>query len=103
MSIAIEFINLIVPKMILDEKYVGGVDKFKRDSPNKSFKEDDSLVRVGFMNYNDLYIFLDFVTSNGLEYIEKSTTDFVIISVLSGASWEVDWIDYDESSCWYVK
>jgi len=55
------------------------------------------------MNYNDLYNFLDFVTSNGLEYIEKSTTDFVIISVLSGASWEVDWIDYDESSCWYVK
>ena len=102
MSVEIEFINLIVPKIILEEKYIGGVDKFKIDCPNKSLKEDESLVRVGFTNYNDLYNFLDFVTTNGLEYIENSTTDFVIISVLSGASWEVNWIDYDESSCWFI-
>lgn len=103
MSIEIEFINLIIPKEILEEKYEGGIGKFKTDCPNKSFREDESLVRVGFMNNNDLYTFLDLVTSNGLKFKEGSTTDFVIISVLSGASWEVDWIDYDVSLCWYVK
>ncbi len=102
MSIEIEFINLIIPKEILEIKYVGGIDKFKNDCPNKSFREDESLVRVGFMNNNDLYNFLDVVTSNGLEYKEETTIDFVIINTLSGVSWEVDWVEHDYCSCWKV-
>lgn len=102
MSIEIEFINLIIPKEILEEKYGGGIEKFKTDCPNKSFREDESLVRVGFMNNNDLYNFLDVVTSNGLEYKEEFTTDFVIINTLSGVSWDVDWVEHNFSSCWKV-
>jgi hypothetical protein len=102
MSIEIEFINLIIPKEILEEKYEGGIGKFKTDCPNKSFREDESLVRVGFMNNNDLYTFLDLVTSNGLEYKEGSTTDFVIINTLSGVSWDVDWVEHNFCSCWFV-
>jgi hypothetical protein len=102
-SIDIEFINLIIPKEILEEKYDGGVNKFKTDCPNKSFREDDSLVRVGFMNNNDLYNFLDLVTTNGLEYKDESTTDFVIINTLSGLSWEVNWVEHNFCSCWKKK
>lgn len=103
MSIEIEFINLIIPKVILEKKYVGGIGKFKIDCPNKSFREDEYLVRVGFMNYNDLYDFLDVVvTCSGLVYNEVATTDFVIINVLSGLSWDVDWIEHDYSSCWHL-
>lgn len=103
MSIEIEFINLIIPKEIIIEKYVGGLNKFKSDCPNKSLREDESLIRVGFMNNNDLYKFLDLVTSYGLEYKEGFTTDFVIINVLSGLSWEVDWVEHDFRSCWFKE
>ena len=102
MSIKIEFINLIIPKLVIQKKYSGGLSRLKNECPNNSFREDDDLVRIGFMNYNDLYNFLDKLISDGLIYDEKRTVDFVIINSYSGLSWEVDWLDHDFESCWFI-
>lgn len=49
MPISIEFINLIIRKSTLESKYQGGLEQFIKDVPNKSFREDDELVRYGWM------------------------------------------------------
>jgi hypothetical protein len=102
MSISIEFINLIIRKSTLESKYNGGLEQFIKDVPNKSFREDDELVRYGCMNGNALERFIDLILVRGLEFKDKETVDFVVINSLSGASWNVDWLEYDLESCWKI-
>ena len=103
MPISIEFINLIIRKSTLESKYQGGLEQFIKDVSNKSFREDDELVRYGCMNGNALERFIDLILERGLEYKDKETVDFVVINTLSGATWDVDWLEYDLESCWKVS
>jgi hypothetical protein len=103
MPIPIEFKNLIIRKSTLDEKYQGGLEQFIEDVPNKSFREDNELVRYGCMNGNALERFIDLILERGLEYKDKETIDFVVINSLSGVSWEVDWLENDLESCWIIS
>jgi hypothetical protein len=100
MSVSIEFINLIIKKTTLADKYQGGLDQFIKDVPNKSYREDEELVRYGSMNAYDLENFIDLIIDRGLEYNDKETNDFVVINSFSGASWDVDWLQYDLEYCW---
>jgi hypothetical protein len=102
MSIPIEFINLIIRKSTLESKYQGGIEQFIKDVPNQSFREDEELVRIGFMNGNDLEKFIDLTLERGLEYKEKLTDDFVIINTFSGSSWDVSWLEHDYVECWAI-
>jgi len=52
------------------------------------------------MNGNALERFMDLILERGLEYKDKETVDFVVINTLSGASWDVNWLEYDLESCW---
>lgn len=54
------------------------------------------------MNWNDLEYFTDIIVSKGLTYLEQGTADFVVISSLKGALWNVDWIEFDANTC-YAK
>ncbi len=103
MAICIEFINLIIRKLTIEEKYPGGLEQFIKDVPNKSFREDDELVRYGCMNTYDLENFIDLIIERGLEYKGKETIDFVVINCFSGLSWDVDWLEYDLESCWIMS
>ncbi len=103
MAIELEFINLVVRKSTLEAKYVGGLEQFKLDLPNRSLREDEDLVRFGCMNWNDLEHFIDIIVDKGLEYKDQETTDYVVISSLKGALWKVDWIGFDQSSCFAIS
>lgn len=98
MPIPIEFINLVIRKSTFKSKYQGGLEQFIKDVPNKSFREDDELVRYGCMNGNALERFIDLILERLLEYKGKETVDFVVINSLSGGSWDVDWLEYDLDS-----
>ena len=102
MAIELEFINLVVRKSTLKEKYQGGIEQFRKDLPNRSLREDEDLVRSGCMNWNDLGHFERIINSKGLAYKEQETTDYVIISSLQGALWTVDWIGFENSACYAI-
>ena len=103
MAIPIEFINLIIRKSTLETKYSGGLERFIKDIPNQSFREDEELVRFGCMNNSDLESFIDLTIERGLEYKEKDTDDFVVINTYSGLSWEVSWLEHDYVKCWSIN
>ena len=102
MAIELEFINLVVRKSTLEAKYTGGLAQFKTDLPNKSMREDEELIRFGCMNWNDMEHFTDIIVAKGLEYKNQETTDFVVISSLQGALWQVDWIGFEKSTCFAI-
>lgn len=102
MAIKLEFINLVVRKSTLTSKYQGGVEQFRKDLPNQSLREDEELIRFGCMNWHDLEHFTDIIVAKGLEYKDQETKDFVVISSLQGALWQVDWIQFSENTCFAV-
>jgi hypothetical protein len=102
MAITLEFINLVIRKSTLEEKYQGGLAQFKVDLPNRSMREDNQLIRFGCMNWRDMNHFIDIIVSKGLVYKDQETIDFAVISALDGALWKVDWLGFENSSCFAI-
>ncbi len=101
MSIKLIFYNIIIPKIILEEKYNGGIESFKKNIPNKTFQEDNELVSVGFMSPHDVEWYCSELNKNGLEYNNGCSSDFVVFAQFFGTQWNVDWLDYDRHHCWF--
>jgi hypothetical protein len=89
---------------VLDFKYGGGIEQFKLDIPNHSYKEDDYLVSVRFLTTNETFNFISFVKDLGLHYDEKSnhSDDFALFSWI-GHWWDADWLVTDIYKCWHKE
>lgn len=100
MSIILNVLTLIIPKIVITEKFFGGIDKFYDYIPNQTFQNDSDLVSVSFMNGNDVEYFIKILTNNGLQYDGIDSKDFVVINSFFGNYWSVDWLDRDNNHCW---
>jgi len=107
MSLEIHFWNIVVPKKILELKYPGGPEQFKKDCPNKMFQEDEYLASYSFMNEYDVDTYMNRLIQKGLIYDRNNdnSEDFVVLAmeVNGGLWWNVDWIDHDSEICWHKK
>jgi len=68
MAIVLECINVIVRKTTLEAKYPGGLAQYTVDCPNMTFREDEHLTRVGFMDGDEAHDFAKSLENNGLVY-----------------------------------
>lgn len=95
MAIAVEFFSVIIRKITLEDKYLGGVIQYEKDCPNGSFKEDEDLTRVGFMNDIDLHVYCEGLIEKGMQFDDArhSSDDFVVVQQLQGFQWPVDWLE----------
>lgn len=98
MAVPIEFFSVVVPKHIIQQKYIGGINKYIADCPNKSYLEDEYLTRVGFMSPQPLDKFCENLISNGLHFDEATfySTDFVVAQSYLGKKWKADWLFIDD-------
>jgi hypothetical protein len=104
--ISIEFINLIIKRSALDRVYAGGSAKFILDNePFDGYVRayDESLVKFGAMNPNDIQVIAKHLESIGLVGISKKNdeelwVDFCVVDELMGATLACDWIHYDRES-----
>jgi hypothetical protein len=119
MSIPLAFINVIIPKSILELKFKGGVKQFMEDyfddfnddpkyadiKDQLPSQEDEYLIKIGTMDYSEVQDYIDILTENGLHYDKdnRTSTDFMIIATLGGHMWQVDWLEYDLRirRCWH--
>ena len=72
MAVFCEFISLIIRRDSIDKYFPGGWIRFVSELPNQSMATDGEVVRVGFMNPIDSSIYLDFLTDEGLQFMESS-------------------------------
>jgi hypothetical protein len=98
MSVPIEFFSVVVPKLVLEEKYVDGLQGYKADCPNNSFLADTHITRVGFMSDTELHEYCEGLIRKGLHFndVVNSSTDFVVVQNLIGFQWAVDWLEKDD-------
>ncbi len=97
--IHLEFINLIIPKSILDAKYSGGLAQYRLDMPANSLTEDEHLIRFGAMNWNAIENVTDMIITKGLAFSEGRSDDFTVIEPLNGVTWRVGWLACEKNTC----
>ncbi len=100
MPIYCEHIQIVIPKAVLEIKYKGGVDQFKKDYHWKRppHHEDNELISIASMENA-------FPTPEGLHYDshKKTSQDFVIVARYGAPalSWEVDWCLTNKVFIWH--
>ena len=105
MSIALEFINLIIPTSLIKMKYPGGFEKCIEDHENLIGGRvwyDSHLFRDGAMNPRDMEAHVQWWVKKGFEPFEikhgqKHFKDICIVeTLLGGATLPCEWIDFSE-------
>ena len=93
MAVFIQFINVLVPVSVLNEKYPDGLDGYIRDHGRGTFCCDGRLTRVGFMSPVDAEQFLIGLENQGLTLMEGDAwKDIAIVAqpsprATAGCSW----------------
>jgi len=78
-AVAIEFVNVIVRKPVVERCYPGGLDGFARQDL-ANLTEDDHLLRVGFMSTRDALAFVSELEAVGLRYLgQEANSDIAIV------------------------
>ena len=105
MPVYIELANLIVPKPVIEKKYAGGADQFRKDYSigDNHHQEDDLLFSISRMNCDDYD--LKKLVEKGLDYDFKEgrSTDFTILSRYGGVLWDMDWLEYNDMFAWHIN
>ena len=111
MAIKLEFINLVVPRKTIEEKYPGGWEQCLIDHKNLIGGRvwfDDHLFRDGAMNPRDMYSTLDEWEELGFNIkVNESTnhkwTDLCVVEAMFPEHSAVcDWLEVDGDSA-YLK
>lgn len=93
MSVLVEAISVIVPIVMVNAKYPGGVDQYSRDCPNKTFCADEHLTRVGFMAPADVRPFVEQLESLGFVHVRDGlAVELVVIDQFQGPTCQCTWI-----------
>lgn len=93
MAVFIQFINVVVPVSVLNEKYPDGLEGYIRDHGGGTFCCDGHLTRVGFMMPHGVEQFLIELENRGLTLMEGDDwKDVAIVAqpsprATAGCSW----------------
>ena len=80
MGVLAEALSVVIPVTVLDDKYPGGVDGYRSNSPNATFCTDGHLTRIGFMTPPDVKAFVDELKAVGLSF--HNGTEFTDIAIV---------------------
>ncbi len=105
MPVYLNIFNLIIKKDTISEKYIGGLEKFRKDyqiDNSEINQEDDELFALGAMNSDEFDI--EDLILNGLSFDNnnQSFNDFTIIYRYDNSLSEVNWLQHNRVFAWHV-
>jgi hypothetical protein len=95
MPVLIECFSVITRKDRIESCYPGGVERFLQDCPNQTACADDHLVRVGFMDPDEVRGFVFQLMNAGLQYLDADgrAQDIVVVDQRKGPTTPCDWAE----------
>lgn len=94
MAVLCEGISVVIKADRLIDAF-GSFDVFREWVPNKTLAADNELVRVGFMDPEDVQHFVQALEARGLIYVENSAAqDIVVIDQMRGPMVQCDWVEF---------
>nr|WP_294895041.1 hypothetical protein [uncultured Pedobacter sp.] len=85
-----ESYHFIVPLKLLEAKYPGGLEYFKKDVPNTTYFDDGQIATVRFLLREEINEFVDLVARKGLHFQRQEfySDDFTVFTPV-GAWWKL--------------
>jgi len=93
MSVLVEAYSVIVKKQSIAQRFPGGMSRFSSTVPNGTYCADENLVRVGFMDSQDVEDYLGHLIACGLVFRQNGhPEDINIVDPIQGLHVECDWL-----------
>ena len=93
MPVMLEYISVIIPREVLEEKYPGGFRSFRSFDGERVFCCDRYIARVSFMGPQGVDWFIEEMCRWGLVYIEDGKcVDIAVVDWFSGPCVPCDWL-----------
>lgn len=80
MAVLVEAISVIARADSIAEKFPGGWERFRGESPNNTLCADGELVRIGFMAPHDVKPFIGHLTTRGLTYLSDGIAHDIVVA-----------------------
>ena len=103
LAVQIEFLNMIIPIAVIDKKYLGGWEQYRKDNGFSATESDDfsdgELHRLGAMDEFSLQLIVSEWKSRGLKGFvgsgeKKTWKDYCLFDSFTGPS-HCDWLSFD--------
>jgi hypothetical protein len=95
-GVLIEFANVVVRNITVEQRYPGGMSAYEKDCPNGTFCTDGHISRVGFMSELDAGDFVRHLDDLGLAPLApEGVPQVVMISEGVGLLWPCDWLNLE--------
>jgi hypothetical protein len=124
MAVLCEAISVVIRRDSINTYYRGGWDKFFEAIPNQTFCTDGELIRIGFLNPNEVKVFVDAIVDSGLQFQadkkilglftkSRKINDIIIVDQHQGPLAPCSWVEFgkfkvgdsksDVSMCWLFE
>ena len=95
MAVLAEAINVVIKDSTIKNKFIGGIDKFRKIIPNNTHCADGEIHRIGFMTPQDTELFVLRLEKLGLVFIDSGKfIDIAVIDMLFGPTARCDWLGF---------
>ena len=122
MAVLCEAISVVIRRDSINTYFRGGWDKFFEAIPNQTFCTDGELIRIGFLNPNEVKLFVDAIVDSGLQFQadkkilglftkSRKINDIIIVDQHQGPLAPCSWVEFgkvkvgdsksDVSMCWF--
>ncbi|MFN0300270.1 MAG: hypothetical protein ACKVQU_07935 [Burkholderiales bacterium] len=108
MSVLAEAFSVVVPVSVLARSYPGGISRYERESPNRSFCSDGVLTRIAFLARKDAEYFVGLLQSEGLTSYERGVfVDVALLDQNIGSLAPCLWLEFARERrgtpvCWHA-
>ncbi len=108
MSVLAEAFSVVVPASVLARSYPGGIARYERESPDRSFCSDGVLTRIAFLARKDAEYFVGLLQSEGLTSYERGVfVDVALLDQNIGSLAPCLWLAFARERggtpvCWHV-
>ena len=95
MAVLVEGISIVIRRDAINNRLVGGWDRFLELVPNRTLCADEDLARVGFLTPDDVGNFLDALEQGGLVFLTaEGAVDISVVDQQSGPTVTTPWLQY---------
>lgn len=92
MSVLIEATTVVIRVDTIDRK-LGGLAAFAQSAPNRTFRSDGCLAAIGFMNPDDVEVFILGLEKEGLAYVrDGASVDIAVVDQFQGLNFPCTWL-----------